>query len=250
MSRRFIVVGNWKMNKTSQSAVEFAKALPPLMAPNYLAVPFTCLEALTKLDVPMLQVGVQNVYFQKEGAVTGEISAFMAKASGAEFSIVGHSERRQIFQESNAFVNKKIKACLLEDLIPIVCIGESAIDREEGRAQEFLKKQLIESLLEVEKEAFSKIMIAYEPIWAIGTGKPATAQSVQEIHFLIRKWIREKWGEEISENLSILYGGSVVAETIPSLKEQPDIDGVLVGGASLKIDAYTQIIQSVEGTST
>ena len=249
MSKRFIVVGNWKMNKTQEEALEFIQNLPPLIAPNYLAVPFTCLQSLCDLDIPMLKLGAQNVHHLKEGAFTGEISPPMVKSTGAQFVLIGHSERRHFFNESNESVNKKVKACLLEDLVPIMCLGESALDREEGHMEEVLKNQLHESLLEIESKSFSKLMIAYEPIWAIGTGKPATAQAVQEVHFLLRKWIREKWGDEASEAVFILYGGSVVAETIESLMKQPDIDGVLVGGASLQIDAYSQIIKSAGGHS-
>lgn len=249
MAKRFIIVGNWKMNKTQKEAVEFAQSLPPLLAPNYLAVPFTCLEALCQLDIPMLQIGAQNIHSQHEGAYTGEVSASMIKSCGAKFVIVGHSERRQHFNESNSFVNKKAKAALIEDLVPIVCIGETALHREEGKAFDILKAQLTESLQDIETQSISKLMVAYEPIWAIGTGKPATAQAVQEVHFMIRKWICEKWGEKASDDLFILYGGSVTDETMPELIKQPDIDGVLVGGASLKIDSYSKIIARVGGHS-
>lgn len=249
MAKRFIVIGNWKMNKTQEQALEFARSLPPLIAPNYLAVPFTCLQLLCDLDIPMLKIGAQNVHPHQEGAFTGEISPPMVKSTGAQFVLVGHSERRHFFHESNEFVNKKIKACLLEDLVPVLCLGESAMDREEGHVEDVLKKQLFESLFEVESQSFSKLMIAYEPIWAIGTGKPATAQAVQEVHFLLRKLIREKWGSSAAEAIFILYGGSVTADTMKNLIKQPDIDGVLVGGASLKVETYSQIIHSVGGHS-
>lgn len=250
MSNPFIVIGNWKMNKTIQEALDFVEALPPLFTSNYLAVPYTCIYPLSELDIPMLQIGAQNVYPEPEGAYTGEISTAMIKDAGADFVILGHSERRSLFSESNAFINKKVKAALLQDLNAIVCIGESAMDRDQKKTTEVLKTQLLESLNEIEPSALSCVTIAYEPIWAIGTGQPATPQAAQEVHFQIRKIIEEKWGPKEAKEISILYGGSVSHETVTELKDQPDVDGVLVGGAALNIEKYTQIIDLVGGPNT
>ncbi|MCH9633648.1 MAG: Bifunctional PGK/TIM [Chlamydiae bacterium] len=247
MRKLFKVICNWKMNKTISEAIAFCKAVPPLVSPVYLAVPFTCLQPLADLDIPMLQIGAQNLYPQHDGAFTGEVSASMIKETGAEFVILGHSERRQIFSETNEFVNQKVKAALLQDLVPIVCIGETAIEKNQNRTREVLKKQLLESLKDLDTVALKQIHLAYEPIWAIGTGTPSTPQSAQEIHFHLRQLIQEEWGEDVAENMSILYGGSVSDESIEELKKQPDIDGALVGGASLKLETFSKIIALVEG---
>ncbi len=247
MTKQFRVICNWKMNKTISEAVGFVKKIPPLLAPTYIAVPFTALNAVASLDIPMLQIGAQNIYPQPEGAFTGEVSAPMVREAGAEFVIVGHSERRQIFSETSEFVNKKVKAAILHDLMPILCIGESALDRENGQAAEVLKTQLLESLKEIEPKTFKNLGIAYEPVWAIGTGKPSTAQSAQEVHFMLRNLIQEHWGEDEAQEVFILYGGSVSPDSVEELMKQPDIDGVLVGGASLNLQTYSKIIELVRG---
>jgi triosephosphate isomerase len=250
MTKPFKVVGNWKMNKTIQEALDFAQALPPLFHSNYLAVPYTCIQPLTSLDIPMLQIGAQNLYPQREGAYTGEISPVMLKEAGADFVILGHSERRTLFNESNLFVNKKVKAALNQDLHSIICIGESAIERDQKKTHQVLKAQLFESLHEIEPALLSNITLAYEPIWAIGTGEPATAQAAQEVHFQIRKIIEEKWGAAEAQKIYILYGGSVSEDSVLELAKQPDIDGVLIGGASLHVEKYTKIIELVGGPNT
>lgn len=250
MTKPFKVVGNWKMNKTIQEALDFAQALPPLFHSNYLAVPYTCIQPLSNLDIPMLQIGAQNLYPQREGAYTGEISPLMLKEAGADFVILGHSERRTLFNESNLFVNKKAKAALNQDLTPIICIGESAIERDQKKTHQVLKTQILESLHEIEPALIPNITLAYEPIWAIGTGEPATAQAAQEVHFQIRKIIEEKWGATEAQKIYILYGGSVSEDSVTELVKQPDIDGVLIGGASLLIEKYTKIIELVRGPNT
>lgn len=249
MVKPFIVVGNWKMHKTYDQALEFVHSLPPLIVPNFLAVPYPYLAPLAQLNIPMLQIGAQNLHPHQEGAFTGEVSASMIRSTGAEFVLVGHSERRHQFNESNSFINRKLKAALVEGLMPILCIGETALEREEGRTFDVLKTMLSESLQDIESKLVSKIMVAYEPIWAIGTGLPATAQAAQEVHFMIRKWFKEKYSESLSDHLLILYGGSVTDETMPDLMKQTDINGVLVGGASLKPDSYSKIIACVGGHS-
>lgn len=247
MSKLFKVVSNWKMNKTCTEAVKFVHTLPPLNNPTFVAAPFTAIKVLADLDIPMLQIGAQNIHSESEGPFTGEISAKMVKDAGAEFVILGHSERRSHFNESNTFINEKVKQAFIDDLEVILCIGETSIDRENGRTHEVLSDQLLQSLDGIELSHFQQLSIAYEPIWAIGTGEAATPQAAQEVHCELRKLIEEKWNLQAAERVSLLYGGSVNPDNIEELAKQPDIDGVLVGGASLKTESITQIILKAQG---
>lgn len=244
MSKEVRVVANWKMNKTIPEALDFIQKMPPLLSVLSIAVPATCLHACSLAKQPMMSFGAQNIYFETDGPFTGEISAIMAIDAGADFVLLGHSERRHMFHESNEIVNRKVRRALLQKLLVIVCIGETLTEREENRAHAVLKEQLLESLNEIDPQLLSQIMIAYEPVWAIGTGLASTAQMAQETHFFLRNLIKEKWGAKVAEHIYILYGGSINPENVEELITQPDIDGVLVGGASLNPDSLLQIIQT------
>jgi triosephosphate isomerase len=190
-----------------------------------------------------IKLGAQNCYFEKEGAYTGEVSPPMLGSVGCSHVIIGHSERRQCFGETDESVNKKIKAALAEGLTPIVCIGETLAEREEGRTMQVIKIQIEGGFARLHKEEMQKLIIAYEPVWAIGTGKTATPEQAEEVHAYIRKLLADGWYGETSESVRILYGGSVKPENIDDLMEKPNIDGALVGGASLKAESFTRIIQ-------
>jgi triosephosphate isomerase len=194
-----------------------------------------------------IKVGAQNVHWEDSGAFTGEISAALLKSLNVTYVILGHSERRQFFGDTNETVNKKIKSVLKHGLLPIVCIGESLEEREAGKTMDVIKKQCDGSLAGLTAEEMEKITLAYEPIWAIGTGKTATADQAQEVHAFIRGWLKEKFGEDTAEVVRIQYGGSVKAENTVELLSQPDIDGALVGGASLKVDLFSGLIKNAVG---
>jgi triosephosphate isomerase len=235
------------MYKSVKEAKDFINGLIPLItsskrrifiAPSYLAIPAS-VEAAGDSSIV---IGAQNIHDQTEGAFTGEVSAKMIKECGAQFSLVGHSERREGFQESNLLINRKIKTALKEKLIPILCIGETLQEREGGLTEVALGTQLEECLMGLREEEVKQIVIAYEPVWAIGTGKTATKDEAQDVHAFIRDSIRTSMGKKIADDLPILYGGSVKPENISSLMIEPDIDGVLVGGASLDVSSFAQIV--------
>ncbi len=247
MHRIPLIAGNWKMYKTTAEAQAFIAALSEPTGPAQrrilLAVPFPGLEgAVAAAAKTKIAIGAQNMHDMPEGAYTGEVSGRMLKASGASFVILGHSERRQYFHESNAFVNRKLKRALADGLMPILCIGELAEHRENGSQFDVLKTQLEGCLHEVNAEQAMQIAIAYEPVWAIGTGKTATPEIAQEVHRFIRDWLEMRFGINSSESICLIYGGSVKPDNIASLMQQTDIDGVLVGGASLDAKSFAQIV--------
>jgi triosephosphate isomerase len=244
MHRIPLIAGNWKMYKTTAEARAFIAALSEKTASAqrriYLAVPFTAIEgAVGAAKATKIAIGGQNMHDHPEGAYTGEVSARMLKASGATFVILGHSERRQHFQESNAFIHRKLLLALKEELTPILCIGESAEERASGKYLDVLGRQLEECLEGIQLD---QVIIAYEPIWAIGTGKTATPELAQEVHRFLRNWIEEEQGIDCASQVSLLYGGSVKPDNIAALMQQTDIDGVLVGGASLDATTFAQIV--------
>ncbi len=248
MSRMPIVVANWKMYKTIPEAQEFVRMLMPQINKDtqlkvFLAVPFIALPVLAQESA--LFVGAQNMHDAEEGAFTGEISAKMLKSCGAHFVILGHSERRTLFQETSSWINRKVKRAVKEGLVPLLCVGESLQEREEGRTQEVLFTQLEESLEDLTAQELSTLIIAYEPVWAIGTGKTATPELAQETHALIRTFLAQKWGSAFAEETPILYGGSVKAENSVALIGQKDIDGALIGGASLDVTSFAKIIHHI-----
>jgi triosephosphate isomerase len=249
MSRTPFLAGNWKMFKTGSEAVSFIETAGPLLTgikgrEAAIAVPFTAIsEAAKAAKGTGILIGAQNVYFEKEGAYTGEISTGMVKAAGASFVILGHSERRQFFGDSDEWVSKKLKAVLDEGLVPVVCLGESLAQRESGDTFKVLESQLKGSLAGLSTERAKTLVVAYEPVWAIGTGKTATQAQAQEVHAFLRGKLGAILGDATAGATRILYGGSVKPDNVKSLMSEPDIDGALVGGAALKPDSFAQIVK-------
>ena len=247
--RRLIIAGNWKMHKNISEAIELANGLKrQLYAVDSLDIvlcpAFTALFSVYEVIVDSnIQLGAQDVYWQKQGAFTGEVSPSMLKDTGCKFAIIGHSERRQHFSETNETVNKKIKAVLKAGLTPIVCVGETLSQREENKTLQVIKEQIQQGLKDISFEEAKTLVIAYEPIWAIGTGRNATAAQAEEAQKYIRNLLSQMYNDTIAEMIRIQYGGSVKPENIKELIQQPDIDGALVGGASLTIDSFTQIVK-------
>jgi triosephosphate isomerase (TIM) len=238
----FMIVGNWKMYKTATEAREFIRQLIPFIKNSsrrvFLAVPFTDLpSSVEAAKGSAIVVGAQNMHDAEEGAFTGEISAAMLKDAGAQFVILGHSERRQLFHETDDWINRKVKRALKEKLTPILCIGESEQQREKGATKEVLAFQLEAALLGIPQKDRESLVIAYEPIWAIGTGKAATPEDAEEAHAFCRTLLPQK--------IPILYGGSVKTENIRSLLNEPNINGVLVGGASLNVTTFAKMIDAL-----
>ena len=246
MSRRKIIAGNWKMNKTPSEAVALVDELKPLVASEEVDVVF-CVPAIDLIPVleavkgSNISVGAQNMYFEENGAYTGEISPAMLVDVGVKYVIIGHSERREFFAESDADVNRKVLKALEHGITPIMCCGETLEQREQGVTMDFVRQQVKIGLQNVSATQAKTIVIAYEPIWAIGTGKTATTEQAQEVCGLIRECIKEVYDAATAAAIRIQYGGSVTAGTAAELFAQPDIDGGLVGGASLKAD-FGQIV--------
>ncbi len=246
--RRKVIAGNWKMNMLPNEAIEYIQAFEPLVkdakAEVILCVPYTDLfYCLMNAQNTNIKIGAQNVHFEEKGAYTGEVSAKMLKAIGVEYVIIGHSERRQYFAETDETVNKKIKAALENELKPIVCVGETLEQRESGKTEEIITTQTKLALEGLTKEQVKGIIIAYEPIWAIGTGKTATSEDANNSIKAIRKEIASIYGEDIAEEVIIQYGGSVKSSNAKELFACSDIDGGLVGGASLKPEEFSKIVK-------
>ncbi|MDO4261687.1 MAG: triose-phosphate isomerase [Eubacteriales bacterium] len=241
MARKKIIAGNWKMNMTPSEAVELVNTLKPLVATEDADVVF-CVPAIDIIPVmeaakgSNIQVGAENMYFEEKGAYTGEISPAMLTDVGVKYVILGHSERREYFAETSETVNKKMLKAFEHGLTPIMCCGETLAQREQGVTMDFIRQQVKVGFLGVTAEQAKTAVIAYEPIWAIGTGKTATTEQAQEVCKGIRDCIAEIYDETTAEAIRIQYGGSVNAATAPELFSQPDIDGGLVGGAALKPD--------------
>lgn len=250
--RKKIVAGNWKCNTTVAEGVELAKEVNELVATKgakdvvvVLGVPFTHLTSVVAaVDTNRIGVSSQNCAAEAKGAFTGEVSVSMVKSTGAAYVILGHSERREYYHETSEILNKKVALTLAQGLTPIYCCGEALDIREAGTQNEFVKKQLDETVFQLSAEEFGKIVIAYEPIWAIGTGKTASSQQAQDMLAYIRGLIAAKFGKAVAEETSILYGGSCNAANAQELFGQPDIDGGLIGGASLKANDFLAIINA------
>ena len=248
--RKAVIAGNWKMNKTRPEAKALLEELKPMVADVkdvevVACVPFTNLEtALAVTAGTNIKIGAENCHFEKSGAFTGEISADMLAEMGVEYVVLGHSERRQYFAETDETVNKRTKAALAAGLKPIVCVGELLWERECNITEEVIARQIKLDLYDVSAEDVKKTVIAYEPVWAIGTGKTATSDQAQEMHAFIRKVIADQYGKAIAENTSILYGGSCNAKNADELFANPDVDGGLIGGASLKAEDFSAIISA------
>lgn len=244
--RKKIIAGNWKMNKTPSEAVALVNELKPLVANDEADVVF-CVPAIDIIPVmdavkgTNIQVGAENMYFEESGAFTGEISPSMLTDVGVKYVIIGHSERREYFAETDETVNKKVLKAFEHDLTPIVCCGETLTQREQGITIDWIRQQIKVAFLSVTAEQAKKAVIAYEPIWAIGTGKTATSDQAEEVCKAIRDCIREIYDDTTAEEIRIQYGGSVNAGNAAELFAKPDIDGGLVGGASLKAD-FGQIV--------
>ena len=247
-TRKPLIAANWKMYKTPAQAKEFVAAFLPLVANHtrdeiVLCPPFLDIATVVKAaHGSHVHVGGQNMYWQEEGAFTGETSAAMLVAAGCSHVILGHSERRQFFGETDETVNKKLHTALKHTLTPIVCVGELLAEREGGRTEEVLLRQTAAGLANVAAELASSIVIAYEPVWAIGTGKTATPEMAAEAHLIIRGQVAKSLGREIADKMRILYGGSVKPDNAASLMNQPEIDGALVGGASLDPESFVKIV--------
>lgn len=244
--RKPLMAGNWKMYKTVPEAVELVtglrKNLSDVKSTEVLVcVPFTDISAVAQaLKGSDIAYGAQNLHWEAKGAFTGEISAPMLKDAGCKYVIVGHSERRQYFGETDETVNKKMKAAFAAGITPIVCVGETLAEREKGVTMQVIEKQVKGGLAGLTPEQANTVVIAYEPVWAIGTGKTATPQQAEEVHAGIRKLYAGMYGAA-AEAVRILYGGSVKPDNVSELMKQPDIDGGLVGGASLEIDSFTKL---------
>lgn len=246
--RRKIIAGNWKCYKTVVEAKILISDILKGIEPNLdrsvvLCPPFPYLQLAKEMVAgSSVMIGAQNIWKEDWGAYTGEISAPMLASLGVEFVIIGHSERREYFKEDSSLINAKIKRALSWNLRPIFCLGEKLAEREEGTTFKVVENQLKEGLEGLEPEDIQKIVIAYEPVWAIGTGKNATPEQAQEVQQFLRYKIGETWGKDLAETIPILYGGSVKPENIDSLMAMPDLDGALVGGASLKSQDFLRII--------
>jgi len=248
-ARRPLIAGNWKMYKTGPEAVDFVKALKPLVkdvaaVDIMIAPPFTALSLVAQeIKGTTIELGAQNLDWHAEGAFTGEIAPGMLTAAGCRYVIIGHSERRQYFGETDENINRKIEAAAQAELIPVFCIGETEAQRDAGDTFSILDKQVQNGLKGQFLENLQSLVVAYEPVWAIGTGKTATKEQAQEVHDFLRQRFSELFGAEFAQGLRILYGGSVKPSNIKDLMAMPDIDGALVGGASLDPDSFGQLVR-------
>lgn len=247
--RKTIIAGNWKMNKTNEETVAYLEELKKLAdgvedVKIVIAAPYTALsDAVKTVKGSNISIGAENMHPKDSGAYTGEISPVMLKAIGVEYVILGHSERREYFKETDAFINEKVKSALKHGLTPILCIGETLEERENGKVKEVCETQLVEGMAGLTPEEAKKVVVAYEPVWAIGTGKTATPEMAEETHRLVRDILTDKFGKDAAEEITIQYGGSMNAKNAAELMAQPDIDGGLVGGASLDPETFIQVIK-------
>ena len=249
--RKNIVAGNWKMNKNLQEGVELAKELNEALKGKsincdvVIGTPFIHLATVANsVDSDKIGVSAQNCADKVSGAYTGEVSAEMVASTGAKYVILGHSERRAYYNETAEILKEKVGLALANGLTPIFCIGEVLEERESEKHFDVVKSQIVDSLFDLSAEDFGKIVLAYEPVWAIGTGKTASPAQAQEMHAFIRKILVEKYGNEVADNTSILYGGSANADNAKELFSNPDVDGGLIGGASLSVDKFMPVIEA------
>ncbi len=248
--RKKIIAGNWKMNNDLNESILLINEINEKLVDRdnvqvIIAPPFTALDRASQLiSDSSISLSAQNMCFEDSGAFTGAISASMLKSVGCEYVILGHSERRTLFGESNSDVNKKMKKAIASDLTPIFCIGETLVERESGEMQNIIEKQVREGLEGISEAELSGTILAYEPVWAIGTGKVATPEQAQEVHAFIRNLLKELYSEDLANNTVIQYGGSVKPENAAELIGQPDIDGALVGGACLKTESFIGIVNN------
>jgi len=255
MQRKKVIAGNWKMHKTTEEATAFVenlltKSLNTDVVGVILCVPFTTIAPVSKqLEDKPIGVGAQNMHWEDSGAFTGEIAPAMLNSVDCEYVILGHSERRQYYNETNETVGKKAVAALNHNLKPIICIGESLEQREAGKVEDVLTAQLKGAFEQVDTEQLSNVTIAYEPVWAIGTGVNATPEQAVEAHQLIRRWLDSRYGAGTGAQMTVLYGGSMKPANAESLLKNEDIDGGLIGGASLKEDPFAELVAIAEEVS-
>ncbi|WEG13641.1 triose-phosphate isomerase [Pullulanibacillus sp. KACC 23026] len=244
-----IIAGNWKMNKTIGEAHQFIQEIKGLVpeatkVESVICAPAVFLDTLVdETKDTQVKIGAQNMYFEESGAFTGEVSPVMLQSLGVSYVIVGHSERRDIFGETDEWVNKKVHAAFAHQLTPIVCVGESLEQREAGQTESLVKEQVVKGLAGLSADQVSKLVIAYEPIWAIGTGKTASSSDANAVCQVIRQTVSEQFGEASAKAVRIQYGGSVKPANIKELMAESDIDGALVGGASLEAQSFLQLIE-------
>ncbi|MEA5033644.1 MAG: triose-phosphate isomerase [Sphaerochaeta sp.] len=246
--RNVCIAGNWKMNMTPSEGAAFAKALAEAVKDATVRVvvapPFVTIASVVEaVDGSVIEVGAQNMSDQLSGAYTGEVSAPMLKETGVSIVILGHSERRALYGETDAFINRKVKLALEQDLDVILCVGETLEEREAGKLEEVLKRQVVEGLRDISAQSMARIIVAYEPVWAIGTGKTATPDDANSAHAFIRSEIDKLYGKSVAESLIIQYGGSVKPSNVKDLMAMEHIDGVLVGGASLSVEQFAPIVR-------
>jgi triosephosphate isomerase len=252
--RKKIIAGNWKMNKTFDEGMALVSEISHMIGAEYsgnaevvIIPPFTHINATSRmLADTLIKTGAQNCSNHASGAYTGEVSASMIKSCGANYVIIGHSERRQYFNEHNDWLARKTDAALAESLTVIYCCGETLQERESGQYRQVIEAQISEGLFHLTAEQFSNIVIAYEPVWAIGTGKTATTEQAQEVHAFIRGLIAAKYGTPTADNTTIQYGGSVKPDNAAELFSAPDIDGALIGGAALQSRSFTDIVKAMK----
>ncbi len=248
-NRKPLIAGNWKMFKTCSEAVVTAQKLTSLLAGNIdidvmIAPPFTALALVADaVRGTRVSLGAQNLFWENEGAYTGEISSSMLLSAGCSYVIIGHSERRQHFGETDETVNKKIKAALKNGLVPVMCIGETEEERESNATFTVIERQIKKGLEGFAADDLETLVVAYEPVWAIGTGKTATSAQAQEVHQFLRSMLAKSFGNMLAKSIRILYGGSVKPNNIGELMSMPDVDGALVGGASLDPETFSKIVQ-------
>lgn len=245
--RKPIIAGNWKMNLSIAEGVQFVNDIKEAVKDTdvevVLCAPFTFLKDMKTATVNTnIKIAAQNMHYEKNGAFTGEISADMLKEIGVDYVVIGHSERRQYFNETDESVNKKVAAALAAGLLPIMCVGETLEEREAGNTKDICKRQTVEGLKGISADAMKKIVIAYEPVWAIGTGRTASSQDANDVIAYIRSILEDLYSDEVSEEVRIQYGGSVKPENVEEIMNEADIDGALVGGASVKADSFIQLV--------
>jgi len=254
--RKPIIAGNWKMYKDVNEAVELTNEIKRAVfnvnnVDIVIAPTFVCLSDVGEMLIESnISLSAQTCYWGSEGAFTGEVSVHMIKSVGCKYVIIGHSERRKYFGETNETVNKKVSAAIDGELIPIMCVGEILEERESGRTLDVVKEQVTGGLAGFDEEYLKTLVVAYEPVWAIGTGKTASPQQAQEVHAMIRNLIKELYSENLSSEIRILYGGSVNPGNIENLMNEKDIDGGLIGGASLKSESFADLIKTTSGLYT
>lgn len=242
-----VIAANWKMYKTIPEAIAYVHTLENLVKHSnskvVIAPSFTALNAVAEAaELTQFSVAAQNISEHEEGAYTGDVSAHQVSDAGAQYVILGHSERRRIFHETNALIHKKLKAALKHDLTPIVCVGETLEEHQSGKTEDVVKKQLAECLQGIDLNQAKDLVIAYEPVWAIGTGLTASPEIAQSVHRFIRETLKNFWGDSIAEKIPVIYGGSVKPENAGLLMKQKDIDGLLVGGAALSAETFSSIV--------